>query len=235
MQEYAVVRYRSAAFAQFSSYVSPLEFSPADVDRECDKRICFMETLDVIREKIRFYDGFPKEGIVFIDLLPLLNDAAVFREVEREIALRISCGNVAVPEARGFIFASPLLTVDSGVDTLIAFRKSGKLPHVDGDLVEIPVMKEYGGDSLCFRKSDVAACRTVGADSVIEITVFDDVLATGGTAEGMAIALNALSVGTVDGNIPVRVREFVFLAEITSIGARDRLERIAPVKSVLQF
>ena len=69
----------------------------------------------------------------------------------------------------------------------------------------------------------------------MEVTVFDDVLATGGTAEGMALELNRLAVETAAGLLPVRVREFVFLAEIADIGARSRLERIAPVESLLRF
>ena len=72
-------------------------------------------------------------------------------------------------------------------------------------------------------------------DGSVEVTVFDDVLATGGTAEGMALELNRLTVETAAGLLPVRVREFVFLAEIADIGARSRLERIAPVESLLRF
>ena len=51
----------------------------------------------------------------------------------------------------------------------------------------------------------------------------------------MALELNRLTVETAAGLLPVRVREFVFLAEIADIGARSRLERIAPVESLLRF
>lgn len=190
-------------------------------------------TLETVRNRIRFYRDFPKEGIVFIDLLPLLGDAEVFTFLVKEIDARIAFPNVAAPEARGFLFSSPLLTVPGGAESLVIFRKNGKLPYDAGDLVKIPIMKEYGDDSLYFRKSDLKAARP--GDGAIDITVFDDVLATGGTAEGMAVELNKLTVETPCGMLPVRVREFVFLAEITEIGARARLERVAPVKSVLQF
>ncbi len=166
-------------------------------------------------------------------MLPLLGDSDIFAWVVREIAVRISSPNVAVPEARGFLFASPLLTVPGGVKSLLIFRKSGKLPARADDLVKIPIEKEYGDDSLYFRKSDLKAART--EDGSVEVTVFDDVLATGGTAEGMALELNRLTVETAAGLLPVRVREFVFLAEIADIGARSRLERIAPVESLLRF
>lgn len=99
-----------------------------------------------------------------------------------------------VPEADGFLFASPLLTVPGGVKSLLIFRKSGKLPARADDLVKIPIEKEYGDDSLYFRKSDLKAART--EDGSVEVTVFDDVLATGGTAEGMALELNRLTVET---------------------------------------
>lgn len=189
-------------------------------------------TLETVRNRIRFYRDFPKEGILFIDLLPLLGDSDIFAWVVREIAVRISSPNVAVPEARGFLFASPLLTVPGGVKSLLIFRKSGKFAGRH-DLVKIPIEKEYGDDSLYFRKSDLKAART--EDGSVEVTVFDDVLATGGTAEGMALELNRLTVETAAGLLPVRVREFVFLAEIADIGARSRLERIAPVESLLRF
>ena len=103
-----------------------------------EKDVCAM-TLETVRNRIRFYRDFPKEGILFIDLLPLLGDSDIFAWVVREIAARISSPNVAVPEARGFLFASPLLTVPGGVKSLLIFRKSGKLPARADDLVKIPI------------------------------------------------------------------------------------------------
>lgn len=192
-------------------------------------------TLDNIKDKIKFYPDFPTEGVVFIDLLPLLGDSEAFTFLVGEINSRISSPNVASPEARGFLFSAPLLTVPGGVvKSLTLFRKSGKLPYRGDDLIKIPITKEYGDDSLFFRKSDLQSARAE-EDGIIWITVFDDVLATGGTAEGMAAELNKLSVNTGAGPMPVRVREFVFLAEIAAIGARKRLERVAPVKSILVF
>lgn len=188
-----------------------------------------MITLETIKKQIKLYKDFPKEGIVFIDLLPLLSNAETFKVLTAEINKHISTPNVAAPEARGFLFAAPLLMVEGGISTLIAFRKTGKLPFNDGDLLQIPVVKEYGDDSLYYRISDVATAQPT--NGIIEITLFDDVLATGGTAEGMANSLNSLTIK----GLPVRVKEFVFLAEIDDIGARARLEKIAPVTSLLHF
>ncbi len=141
--------------------------------------------------------------------------------------------NIAVPEARGFLFGAPLLLVENGPKNLIAFRKSAKLPAAENDLVKVSITKEYGEDSISFRRSDLENAVPNGA--VIEISIFDDILATGGTAEGMARTLNAQKITTPYGELPVRVKEFVFLGEITDLKGRERLENIAPVTSLISF
>lgn len=193
-------------------------------------------TIADVKNKIKFYNDFPKEGILFIDLLPLLSDSEIFSFLIHRLGKLITSPNLAAPEARGFLFATPLMMLPAGIKTIAAFRKTGKLPHSEGDLVRIPIIKEYGDDSIFFRKSDVAAAYpTLSNEPVIEMTVFDDVLATGGTAEGMAHALNTLTLETIHGSLPVRVREFVFLTEITALNARQRLEKIAQVKTLIAF
>ena len=93
------------------------------------------------------------------------------------------------------------------------------------------IMKEYGPDHVYFRRSDIAASKPEG--DTIEITFFDDILATGGTARGLAEGLNA-QVVTIDGKeYKVKVKDFVFLVEIDDLPGRSRLEGIAPVKSVI--
>ena len=192
-----------------------------------------MTTIEKIKSRIKFYPDFPKEGIVFIDLLPLLSDAETFGVLIGEIDKCVTAPNVAAPEARGFLFAAPLLVTGGSVKNFIPFRKSGKLPAAENDLVQVSIMKEYGDDSLFFRKSDLEnACPSNGA---IEITIFDDILATGGTAEGMATHLNTLRVNTAQGEFPVRVKEFVFLAAIGDLKGIERLEKIAPVKTLIVF
>jgi adenine/guanine phosphoribosyltransferase-like PRPP-binding protein len=92
-------------------------------------------------------------------------------------------------------------------------------------------MKEYGQDHVYFRRSDLAASKPAG--DTIEITFFDDILATGGTARGLAEGLNAQTV-TIDGkSYKVKVKDFVFLVEIDDLPGRARLEDIAPVKSLI--
>ncbi|MBR2061585.1 MAG: hypothetical protein IJ979_06660, partial [Tidjanibacter sp.] len=101
------------------------------------------------------------------------------------------------------------------------------------DLVGVSIVKEYGEDNLFFRKSDLSEARVT--DGVVEVTLFDDILATGGTAVGMAERLSALTVERDGVAYPVRVKEFVFMGEIEVLGGRTRLEAIAPVKSLISF
>ena len=111
---------------------------------------------------IKHYSDFPKPGIDFIDVLPFLHDKQAFSEAIREIDRLITAPNLATVEARGFLFGAPLLSVSDHVQTLIPFRKKGKLPHAEGDLVRVEIEKEYGSDELFYRLSDFAACQPSG-------------------------------------------------------------------------
>ena len=85
---------------------------------------------------------------------------------------------------------------------------------------------------MFFRLSDVAAGQPSG--DTIEVTFFDDILATGGTARGIAEAFNRLTV-TKDGReYRVKVTDFVFLVEISDLPGREILEPLAPVKALIK-
>ncbi|MCH5330516.1 MAG: hypothetical protein J1E04_06065 [Alistipes sp.] len=178
-------------------------------------------------ETLKFYQDFPKEGIKFVDIIPLLQDKKVFAGVVDEMVRLTTAPNIAAPEARGFLFAAPLLTASDKVCNIIPMRKSGKLPYNEGDLMEVRVEKEYGFDSLFYRKSDIAAGEASG--DVFEITLLDDVLATGGTAEGIAESFANITVEKDGKSYGVRVKEFIFLVGLKDLGGRERLEKIAPV------
>ena len=181
---------------------------------------------------LNYYKDFPKEGITFIDIIPTLRDKEKFARIIDEIAACTTAPNVATVEARGFLFAAPLLIrPGSGVENVIPIRKKGKLPYSKGDLVAVEIVKEYGHDNVFFRKSDVAA--GVVTDGTIWVSVHDDVLATGGTAKGIADALNGITVEKDGREYPVRVKEFVFLCEIDGLPGRSLLESIAPVHSIM--
>ena len=156
-----------------------------------------------------------------------------FREVIDALNAATTAPNVAAPEARAFLFAAPLLTEKGCVENIIPMRKSGKLPFNDGDLVEVQIEKEYGFDKLYYRLSDIVAGVPTG--DTFEITLLDDVLATGGTAEGVARSLESMTIERDGRQYKVRVKEFVFLVELDGLSGRRRLESIAPVTTLMKI
>lgn len=183
----------------------------------------------MFEDVIKHYPDFPKPGIDFIDVLPFLQDKKAFAEAIAEIDCCCTAPNIATVEARGFLFTAPLLTISDHVQTIVPIRKKGKLPHAEGDLVRVAIEKEYGSDEVFYRRSDLAACQSSG--DVIELTLLDDLLATGGTAQGIAEALN----GEVINGRRVVIKEFVFLVELPALGGRRLLESIAPVRSLMSL
>ena len=179
---------------------------------------------------IKHYLDFPKAGIDFIDVMPFLQDKEAFSGAVAELDRLCTTPNVATVEARGFLFASPLLATSPKVQSIVPLRKKGKLPFAEGDLVRVEIEKEYGSDEVFFRRSDLAACAT-SADGTIELSLLDDLLATGGTALGIARALNQQ---VIDGH-PVRVRQFLFLVELPALGGRAILEPLAPVEAIMSL
>jgi adenine phosphoribosyltransferase len=170
--------------------------------------------MDLARH-IRPIPNFPKPGILFRDITPLLADAAAFAAAIDALAEPWRAAGIdviAAVEARGFLFAGPLaLALDAGV---VPVRKPGKLP---ADTIAHEYDLEYGRDRLEMHR-DVL---TAGA----KVLVVDDVLATGGTAAACVKLIEAgggLVVGTS------------FLVEIAPLGGRERL---APhrVESVIRY
>lgn len=190
-------------------------------------------SLEEAKKLIQFYPNWPKEGVNFVDLLPLLSDADTFSVIVEELGNHLTTPNIAAPEARGFLFAAPLLVTGSKAKGLITFRKSGKLPANEGDLQRVAIVKEYGEDNLFFRKSDLQNAQVT--NGVIEISILDDILATGGTALEMANHLEALTVEKDGVEYPVKVKEFIFLADLSFLGGRELLEKVAPVYSLITF
>lgn len=183
----------------------------------------------MFEDVIKHYLDFPKPGIDFIDVLPFLQDKKAFAEAIRQIDRCCTTPNVATVEARGFLFAAPLLTLSDHVRTIVPIRKKGKLPFAEGDLAKVEIEKEYGSDQVFYRRSDLAACSV--KDDVIEITLLDDLLATGGTALGIAKSL----IGEVIDGRRVVVKEFVFIVELPALHGRHVLEPIAPVRSLMSL
>ena len=187
-----------------------------------------MNYLDIINH----YPDFPKEGIDFIDILPFLQNKEAFNQLIADIDAHTHYPNVATVEARGFLFAAPLLTQSKLVQSVIPIRKKGKLPYNEGDLHDVAIQKEYGSDHVSYRLSDIAA--GVPEGDTFNITFFDDILATGGTAVGIAEALNCETVTLNGREYKVKVKEFLFLVEFPDLYDHDRINAIAPVHSFAQ-
>ena len=126
-----------------------------------------------LQKLIFSYPDFPKKGIIFKDLLGILRDPDIFKE----LILRMSdsfiikeCEAIASIDARGFIFGSPLAMMTS--KPMVVFRKPGKLP---GELVNAEYELEYGKNSLFIQKDAIKNFNS--------FAIVDDLLATGGTAK----------------------------------------------------
>ena len=130
---------------------------------------------DAIRARIRDIPDFPKKGIVFKDITPVLSDRALFRQVVDALAARWGkegIHKVVGIESRGFLFAAPLAyAIGAG---LTVVRKPGKLPY---QTIREVYALEYGEDSLELHVDAVGPGERV--------LVMDDLLATGGTAEAV--------------------------------------------------
>jgi adenine phosphoribosyltransferase len=165
--------------------------------------------------KIRDIPDFPKPGIVFKDMMPLLGDAAAFREaIERlaEFAEPRRPELVLGAEARGFILGGALaFRLGCG---FAAARKPGKLPW---RTVSVEYALEYGVDSLEMHEDVV--------EPGMRVLVHDDLLATGGTARATIDLVERMG-GIVVG--------LAFLVELEFLHGRDRLGD-HDVFSVIQF
>ena len=191
------------------------------------------KTIFTMKNTLKFYKDFPKEGIMFVDIIPFLQDKKIFAQLTDELGKIVSAPNIAAPEARGFLFTAPLLISKPEVENIIPIRKSGKLPFAEGDLQEISIMKEYGADHLYYRLSDIAAGKA--EDGKIHISIIDDVLATGGTAEGIAESLQGRKIMKDGVECEIVINEFIFLVTLDELNGAERLEKIAPVKTLIHL
>ncbi len=157
-----------------------------------------------LKKHIRDVPDFPKPGILFRDITPLLASREAFGESIRKLAepwQNKAIDHVAAVEARGFLFAGPL-ALQLGVG-LIPVRKPGKLP---ADTISYMYDLEYGTDTLEMHKGIVMPQSRV--------LVIDDVLATGGTAEACVNLLESIQAIVVGCS---------FLVELKDLGGRQRL------------
>ena len=156
---------------------------------------------------IRPIPDYPKPGILFQDITPLLASPEAFNRVVTEISSLDSSSEVAIGiEARGFILASAVaIKKEIG---FVPVRKKGKLPAATYSRT---YGLEYGIDEIEIHKDALKpGCK---------VTLIDDVLATGGTLEA------AVSLVKDAGGI---ISSIVVLLEIADLDGRNRVEAIAP-------
>jgi adenine phosphoribosyltransferase len=157
-----------------------------------------------LRSKIREVDDFPTPGVGFKDITPLLADPEALQQTVSELADWVKakdCDLVVGAEARGFILGAAI-AAEAGVGFVPA-RRPGKLPP---ETVSVTYALEYGQNSLELHPDLIPD----GA----RVVIHDDVLATGGTVEGIKNLVEQLG-GVVVGSC--------FIIELTFLGGRERL------------
>jgi adenine phosphoribosyltransferase len=167
-----------------------------------------------LKSRIALIPEFPKPGILFYDVSPLLADGAAWREAVRRLAAQVRSFEpdlLVGIESRGFLAAAPL-ACELGIGFAM-IRKRGKLP---GRLIGYDYALEYGVDRVEIQHDAVKAGQRV--------VVLDDLLATGGTMNA-SVALLRLCGADVAGA--------AFLIELNFLCGRDRLD--VPVESLMRF
>ena len=160
--------------------------------------------MDDIRARIRDVPDFPKKGIVFKDITPVLSDRKLFRQVIDAFVARWKderIDKVIGIESRGFIFAAPLAYAIGAGFTIV--RKPGKLPW---EVIREAYALEYGEATLELHIDAVGPGE--------RILVVDDVLATGGTAE---------AVGRLVARQGAELVAYSFLVELSFLHGARRL------------
>ena len=154
-----------------------------------------------IAKRVRSIPDYPKPGILFRDITPVLGDAALFRKVVEALARpyrREGISHVVGIEARGFILGGPVaMLLGAG---FVPVRKAGKLPWRTR---RQEYALEYG--------TNVVEAHEDAVDARSQVLIVDDVLATGGTARAAGELIRALG-GTVVG--------WSFLLEIDGLEGR---------------
>ena len=158
-----------------------------------------------IANKIRNIPDFPKKGINFKDITPVLSDIKIFRKAIKQMATPYMDSNIHIVvgiESRGFIFGAPIAEYLNC--SFVPVRKPGKLPW-DTEIVFYEL--EYGKDSLEIHKDAIEKGQN--------ILIVDDLLATGGTAEATCKLVSKLK-GNIVG--------FTVLIELEFLKGREKLK-----------
>ena len=170
-----------------------------------------------LQASIRTIPDYPKPGIMFRDITTLLGNARAFRRAVDEMVqpwAGMKIDKVAGMEARGFILGGAVAhQVSAG---FIPIRKKGKLPH---KRVSIAYSLEYGLDEMEMHEDAVSKGE--------KVIVVDDLIATGGTAEG---AVKLLKQQGAD------VLAACFIVDLPELGGADKIRKLGvPVRTLVSF
>jgi adenine phosphoribosyltransferase len=174
-------------------------------------------TVDFLRSSIRSIPDYPKPGIMFRDVTTLLGNARAFRRAIDELVQPFAgskVDQVAGMEARGFILGGAVAhQLSAG---FIPIRKKGKLPHTT---VSIAYSLEYGVDEMEVHTDAVKPGQ--------KVILIDDLIATGGTAEGATKLLQKMGAEVVAA---------CFVIDLPELGGRAKLEALGvPVTTLIEF
>jgi len=164
------------------------------------------KNIETIAKRIRDIPDFPKKGIIFKDITPVLSDIKTLRSSVKEMAAPYMDHNIDVVvgiESRGFIFGAPIADILGC--SFVPVRKPGKLPW---KTESVSYELEYGNDSLEIHIDAIKSNQN--------ILIVDDLLATGGTAEATCKLISKL-----EGNIV----GFTVLVELEFLEGRKKLKQ----------
>jgi adenine phosphoribosyltransferase len=170
-----------------------------------------------LQSSIRTIPDYPKPGIMFRDITTLLGNARAFRRAVDELVqpwAGMKIDKVAGIEARGFILGGAVAhQVSAG---FVPIRKKGKLPHTT---VRVAYSLEYGIDEM-----------EMHADAVSKgerVVLVDDLIATGGTAEGAVKLLRQMGA---------EVLAACFIIDLPDLGGAEKLRKLdVPVRTLIAF
>jgi adenine phosphoribosyltransferase len=170
-----------------------------------------------LADTIRTIPDYPKKGILFRDITTLLGDARAFRRAVDELVHPFAgskIDKVAGMEARGFILGGAVAhQLSSG---FVPIRKKGKLPHAT---VRVAYSLEYGIDEMEMHTDAI----TRGE----KVILVDDLIATGGTAEGAVKLLTRMGAEVVAA---------CFVIDLPELGGADKIRKLGvPVRTLVQF
>ena len=170
--------------------------------------------MEKLKQYINDYPNFPKEGILFRDLTPILAKPILFSELIEKMSSSsiIEQADALVSiDARGFIFGSAIAL--KTLKPMIMARKPGKLP---GELLESAYSLEYSENSLSIQKESVKGFK--------KFAIIDDLLATGGTVKCVSNILRSLDKEVLGISVAV---------ELKNLNARSSID--CPVDSQIVY